>query len=82
MQAQVFIATARALRMGAYVPTEFTRYRRCRRHLKSSDFPGDSLLHTGTHLRCAGGVLISVTVEDQSRSRYSFRAAIACDPSF
>jgi len=32
---------------------------------RSSDFPGDSLLHTGTHLHCAGGVLISVTVEDQ-----------------
>ena len=35
-----------------------TRYRRCRRHLnRSSDFPGDSLLHTGTLHCCAGGVL-------------------------
>jgi hypothetical protein len=38
MWAQVIIATARALRIGALVPTEYTRYRRCRRHLEAVIF--------------------------------------------
>jgi hypothetical protein len=50
------------LAYGRFVPTEYTRYRRCRRHLKeSSDFPGDSLLHTGTHVCYAGGGLALIT---------------------